>query len=193
MKGDGSFIDDRASNGAFPRSASKTGVPLLAQHFADRKTAGSKSNQAATRIGVGMIWRQRQHLSQDTSAAAARATQRSVKKKTTEVQSTRAVPTRPRYCQDQARAHLQNSCALVPYFGGAAAGGSLSVVSNRDLQQPFVREKFCISLLMYLSGSSQERIERGSQSPCAPSKPAANGPPMPYGPLQIRLVTGNTC
>jgi hypothetical protein len=48
-------------------------------------------------------------------------------------------------------------------------------------------------LLMYPSGSSQERIEPGSQSPCASSKPAANGPPMPYGPLRIRLVTGNTC
>ena len=35
-------------------------------------------------------------------------------------------------------------------------------------------------LLMYPSGSSQERIERGSQSPCATSKPAANGLPMPY-------------
>ena len=32
-------------------------------------------------------------------------------------------------------------------------------------------------LLMYPSGSSQERIERGSQSPCATSKPTANGPP----------------
>ena len=35
-------------------------------------------------------------------------------------------------------------------------------------------------LLMYPSGGSQERIERGSRSPRATSKPAANGLPMPY-------------
>jgi hypothetical protein len=35
-------------------------------------------------------------------------------------------------------------------------------------------------LLTYPSGGSQERIERGSQSPRATSKPAANGLPMPY-------------
>lgn len=35
-------------------------------------------------------------------------------------------------------------------------------------------------LPMYPSGGSQERIERGSQSPRATSKPAANGLPMPY-------------
>ena len=36
-------------------------------------------------------------------------------------------------------------------------------------------------LLTYPSGGSQERIERGSQSPRATSKlAAANGPPMPY-------------
>ena len=34
-------------------------------------------------------------------------------------------------------------------------------------------------LLMYSSGGSQERIERGSQSLRATSKPAANGLPMP--------------
>jgi hypothetical protein len=34
-------------------------------------------------------------------------------------------------------------------------------------------------LLMYPSGGSQERIERGSQSPRATSKPAADGLPMP--------------
>jgi len=49
-------------------------------------------------------------------------------------------------------------------------------------------------LLMYPSGGSQERIERGSQSPRATSKPAADGLPMPCaGPLRIRSVTGNTC
>src|SRR5580704_8146277 len=35
-------------------------------------------------------------------------------------------------------------------------------------------------LLTYAWGCSQERIERGSQSPRATSKPAANGLPMPY-------------
>jgi len=35
-------------------------------------------------------------------------------------------------------------------------------------------------LLMYPSGGSQERIERGSQLPRATSKPAANGLPMLY-------------
>ena len=34
-------------------------------------------------------------------------------------------------------------------------------------------------LLMYPSGGSQERIERGSQSPRATSKLAADGLPMP--------------
>ena len=123
LKGDEGFIDDRASNGAFRQIIENWRATVAA--LCQPKDCGSKSNQAATRIGVGMIWRQRQHLSQDTSAAAARATPRSVRKKTTEVQSTRAVPTRPRYCQDRARAHLQNSCALVPYFGGAATENPL--------------------------------------------------------------------
>ena len=42
--------------------SSKTGVPLSAA-LCQPKDCGSKSNQAATRIRVGMIWRQRQHLS----------------------------------------------------------------------------------------------------------------------------------
>jgi len=49
-------------------------------------------------------------------------------------------------------------------------------------------------LLMYPSGSSQERIERGSQSPCATSKPRGQRAAHAIrGPLRTRLVSGNTC
>ena len=48
-------------------------------------------------------------------------------------------------------------------------------------------------LLLYPSGGSQERIERGSQSPRATSKSAANGLPMPYAAHCESARCGHTC
>ena len=48
-------------------------------------------------------------------------------------------------------------------------------------------------LLLYPSGGSQERIERGSQSPRATSKSAANGLPMPYAAYCESARCGHTC
>jgi hypothetical protein len=49
-------------------------------------------------------------------------------------------------------------------------------------------------LLMYPSGGSQERIERGSQSPRATSKSRGQGVAhVIRGPPRIRSVSGHTC
>jgi hypothetical protein len=71
--------------------------------------------------------------------------------------------------------------ALVPVIGGPAAASEALLarrfINHNDLVSGFggaaLEED---QVLIYLSGSSQERIERGSQPPCATSKSAANVP-----------------
>jgi hypothetical protein len=89
--------------------------------------------------------------------------------------------------------------ALVSVIGGRAAAPAAV------LARPFMTHNDLLSgvgdgaaleeaqLLMYPSGLSQERIERGSQSLCATLTRVQRAAHAIRGPLRIRLVSGNTC
>jgi hypothetical protein len=90
--------------------------------------------------------------------------------------------------------------ALVSVIGGLAAAPAAVLarqfMTHNDLLSG-VGDGVALEeaqLFTYPSSGSQQRVERGSQSPRATSKPAANGLAHAIrGPLRIRLVSGNTC
>jgi hypothetical protein len=89
--------------------------------------------------------------------------------------------------------------ALVSVFGGPAAAPAAVLarqfMTHNDLLSD-VGDGAALERaqpLLYPSGGSQERIERGSQSPRATFKFAANGLPIPYAAHCESARCGHTC